>query len=403
MNTHITRLKERRASLWDQAKALLDTAEGEKRDLSAEETKQWDALNADIDAIDKRATELHEAEQRRAAADAAFDALLGKPTDRTVPEPEGLAVQFRRLAAGEIRSVEVAPPPGAEARAQTKGTATAGGNTVPTSFYGRLVEHLVEVSGVMTAGPTVLNTSSGETLEIPITTDHGGAALVPEAGTIPEDDAAFGKRTLGAYKYGRLLKITRELLSDSGVDIEGYLARAAGRSLGLALGAHLITGTGTNQPLGIAPTATAGVTGAGATPTADELIDLFYSVIAPYRASSSCGWLLADTSIAAIRKLKDSQGQYLWQPSITVGAPDTILGKAVHSDPFVPAAAGGAKSVLFGDFTAYWVRMVGALRFERSDEHAFNQDMVTFRALLRADAMTVDQTGAIKAFVGGGE
>ncbi|GAA3472966.1 hypothetical protein GCM10018965_075190 [Nonomuraea roseola] len=203
---------------------------------------------------------------------------------------------------------------------------------------------------------------------------------------------------------GNLVQLSSELTTDTGVDLLGYLARAAGRAIGNAFGAHLVTGTGTNQPSGVAVVATTGKTGgagvAGAF-TADDLIDLFFSVIEPYRMSPSCSWMLRDASIAAARKLKDGQGQYIWQPGLVAGAPDTILGKPVRSDPNVAAIGTGAKSVLFGDFGAYFVRMVNGIRFERSDDYAFNTDMVTFRALLRGDGLLADQTGAIKAFVGG--
>jgi HK97 family phage major capsid protein len=134
--------------------------------------------------------------------------------------------------------------------------------------------------------------------------------------------------------------------------------------------------------------------------TADNLIDLFYSVIAPYRASSSAYWVTKDSSLASIRKLKDTTNQYIWQPSLQAGAPDLLLGKALVTDPNVAAPAVNAKSVIFGDMSQYFVRMAGGVRFERSDDFAFNTDLVTFRCLLRADAALVDLTGAVKVFVG---
>jgi HK97 family phage major capsid protein len=150
--------------------------------------------------------------------------------------------------------------------------------------------------------------------------------------------------------------------------------------------------------------ASLGVTGATTAAagkfTADELIDLFYSVIAPYRNSSSCGWLMRDTTMGAVRKLKDTTGQYLWQPSIQVGVPDTLLSKPVNTDPNVAAVALGAKSVVFGDFSQYFVRQVNGIRFERSDDFAFNTDLTTYRCIVRADGDLVDTTGAIKYFIG---
>jgi len=403
MSEFIKRLQERRANVWEQAKALLDTAEGEKRDLTAEEEQTYQRLNADIDAIDARAKDMVEAEQRTKDADEAFRALLAKPQTQERKGPESDS-ELRRWARGEMRGFDVAAPSGVSFRDLVKGTTTAGGNTVPVTFYGQLMAHLIEVSGLMMAGPTVLNTASGETIEMPVTTAHSTATLTPEATALTESDPAFAKRSLGAYKYGVLLQISSELLSDTGVDLEGYLSMQAGRALGNAFGADAVTGNGSSKPTGVMTTATTGktgATGAAGAFTADDLIDLYYSVISPYRNSTSCGWLMRDATLGAARKLKDLQGQYLWQPSIQEGAPDTLLGKPVHTDPNVAAVALSAKSVAFGDFSQYFVRMAGGVRFERSDDYAFNSDLVTYRAIIRADGLLIDQTGAVKVFAGG--
>lgn len=402
-------LREERANIWEQGKALLDYAASEKRDLSAEEDTQWRALNSDLDRIDKRVKELEEGEQRTRDMEAAFDNIERRPS--TDPADE----QRRQSADAEIRSyfqgkagkaAEFGPgrPMGTEEyRTLSKLTAGAGANTVKVSFYERLMAHLIEVSGVMSAGPTVLTTDSGEQIQIPKTTSHSSAALVAEAGTISASDPAFGQVPLDAYKYGTLVQVSTELITDTSVDLLGYVAMQAGRALGNAFGAHAITGNGSSQPNGIVTAATLGVTGSASVSGAfsyDNLVDLFYSVIEPYRRSASCGWLLRDASLATVRKIKDSQNRPLWEPSMQAGVPDTILGKPVHTDPNVAAVALSAKSLLFGDFSQYFVRMVGGLRFERSDDYAFNTDLVTFRALLRADGDLVDTTGAVKYFIG---
>lgn len=399
---YIKTLREKRNTLWEQAKELLDAAEADKRELTGEEEQTYQRLNADLDRIDERVKEIAEAEQRTKDADAAFSKLLDQPVEG--PAKERSNDGLRAFLRGEARSFEIRPQEPVDFRTLVKGTATAGGNTVRTSFYNRLVEYMIESSGLLAAGPTVLNTESGEPIEIPVVTAFSTAALVPEGGQIPTSEPAFGKRTLGAYKYGELMKVSSELLTDTAVDLEGFLARQAGRALGNAFGAAALTGTGTNQPAGLVNSASAGITGdTGATGgfTADNLIDLYYSVIAPYRNSSSAGWLAKDATMAAIRKLKDQQGQYLWAPSLQVGQPDTLLGKPVYTDPNIAGVDLGAKSVLFGDLSAYYVRFAGGVRFERSDDFDFDHDLVTFRALLRADGLLADQTGAVKYFVGG--
>jgi HK97 family phage major capsid protein len=209
-----------------------------------------------------------------------------------------------------------------------------------------------------------------------------------------------------------MIQVSRELLTDTGVDLEGYLAMQAGRALGNAFGAHAITGDGSSKPRGVVTDATVGKTGLTGDSGgfgdqsvvgegADQLIDLFHSVIAPYRMSQACRWMMNDTTAGVIRKIKTTEGQYIWQPSVIAGQPDTILGKPVLTDPNVASVGLSAKSVVFGDFSQYFVRLAGGIRFERSDEFAFGNDLVTFRCLMRADAALVDLTGAVKVFQGG--
>lgn len=415
MSEYITRLKERRASVWEQTKALLDAAEGEKRELTAEEETTYQRLNTDLDAIDARAKDLLDAEQRAKDADAAFAALLAKPADRNAgagaEKAEVERVRGWLTGQSGTRSIDIRPdsPMPIDSRTLSKLSAGAGANTVPISFYNRLVQHMTENSGVLSTGPTVLRTATGEQMQIPKTTAHSASAsIVAEAGTLAANDPTFGQVSLDAYKYGFLLQVSHELANDTAVDLLGYLAMQAGRALGNGFGAHLVTGTGSSQPNGVVTASTLGKTGSASVAGAasgDDLIDLFYSVIAPYRNSLSCSWLMRDSSVASIRKLKDGTGgaglgNYLWQPGLTADTPDSILGKPLYTDPNMAATGLAAKSILFGDFSSYFVREVEALRFERSDDYAFNTDLITYRAILRGDGDLVDTTGAIKHFIG---
>jgi len=395
----IKRLSERRMNAWEQAKEILEVAEAEGRDLSGEEEAAWQKANTDLDSLDQRINSIAAAEKRAADQAAAFEAIERQPQVRA----EGVekADPVRQLATGEIRSLTI------ESRDLTKGSATAGGNTVPTSFAGMLWEHLVESAAILDVC-TVWRTSGGETIEVPVTTTHATGALITEGSTLTESDAAFAKRSLGAYKYAYSFQVSSELLADTGVDLQGYFARRAGEALGNALGADLATGNGSSKPSGVVQTSTLGVTGAtsvAGVPNGDNLIDLFYSVIAPYRNRPSAVWLMRDTTAATIRKIKDSSGgagvgNYLWQPGFGV-APDTILGKRVVIEPNIAATATSAKSVVFGDMSAYFARIAGGVRFERSDDFAFQNDLVTFRAILRGDGVLGDQSGAVKHFAGG--
>jgi len=411
------RLGERRNSVIAEARAIAEKAVDENRKFSAEEQGQYDALNTEIDDLQKRITSYIAQAKRTKEQDEAFAELEGR-----VPEPSkdertrSVGDELRSFLAGEPgspRHLDVMPTARTvptSYRDLSKLTDAAGKFTVPTSFYNQLVEHMIEVSGILQAGPTVLNTGSGESLQIPKTLTHTTSpAIVLEAGALLEADPTFGQTTLSAFKYGRLLQVSRELLTDTGVDLEGYLARSIGRALGNAFGEDMVLGAGTTEPRGIALDAGAGVTGpAGTTVTFgnqatvgqgfDLIISLYHSVISPYRSSRSCAFVMNDTTASLVRRIKSTEGVYVWQPSVTVGQPDTILGKPVFIDPFVASPAASAESIFFGDWAAYFVRYAGGIRFERSDDFAFGNDLVSFRAILRADAALVDLTGAIKSF-----
>lgn len=410
MSDIVKRLRDRRLNVWEQAKGVAERAVDENRALSAEEQGQWDAMNEELDNLDKRIKSALDTEQRSRDADEAFDRLSGKPQVRGGMQESQADSELRAFLRGDQgapRYIDVRREPGAPSlnlRALSKLTTGAGGNTVPTSFYDQLVAHLIEVSGVMQTNPTVLNTNSGETIQIPKTTAHSTAASAAEAATLPSSDPTFGLVSLGAYKFGWTGRVSRELVDDTGVDLSGYLAMQAGRALGNKFGADLVTGTGTAQPTGFMTSATIGVTGTttgqgGAAQYAD-LVDLQYSVIAPYRSSRSCYWIMKDATVGGLRKLRDTTGQPIWQPSMQVGAPDLLLGKPIVSDPFMPAVLTGAQSIAFGDFSQFFVRMVGGIRFERSDDFLFDSDMVAYRAILRGDGALVDLTGAIKTYKG---
>ncbi len=414
MSEVVKRLRDRRLNVWEQAKELADRAAEENRAFTPEEQSSWDSSNGELDALDKRIKNVIDGEQRAKDTEDAFSKLEGQPVtgkNGNLPENKRVAElrAFALGAPGAPRHYDIRPEGPVEQRLLSKLSGAAGLNVVPTTFYDRLVAHLIEVSAVLQAGPTVLTTDSGESIQIPKTTAHSTAAIVTEGAQVQPSEPAFGQITLGAFKYGAMMFISRELLQDAGVDLEGYLSFQAGRGIGNKFGQDMVVGAGTTLPRGIVLDATSGVTGStvaqGASvigaPTADNLIDLFYSVIAPYRNSRQAAWLVKDSTMAAIRKLKDTTGQYIFQPSLTAGTPDTLLGKPIYTDPYVAAIGSAAKSVIFGDFSQYYVRVVGGVRFERSDEFRFDTDQVSFRVLLRADAALVDLTGAVKFMTGG--
>ena len=298
-------------------RSLADEAEG--REFTAEERETEDKLNADIGLLGERIDAgLGELEKRHNedTQTERFDKLVEAGTVETRDTDPETAAQddadtIRRLARGEIRSAEFTPAT-AEVRDLTAGTATDGAELVPTTLFGRVHEHLIELSTVMQANATVITTAGGEDLVVPKTTSFSAAAIVAEAGTITESDPQWTTVTLGAYKYGFLTQVSSELLQDSQFDVVEFLARQGGRALGNGIGAHLVSGTGSGQPAGI-DTATTGVTAADAAViTTDELIDLQHSVLSPYRQSAA--WIMNDSTVQHIRKKKDADGNYIWRP-----------------------------------------------------------------------------------------
>lgn len=405
MEELIKQLIEKRANAWEHAKAFLDRADENGR-LSSEDTEAYERANQEISELDTRIDELHQthlANQKAETYREDYEKLIA-PDFRDAQKKQEHAT-FRALAKGDIDHVtldfrgiqrHIDPKTGMlELRPRAdlgRDTNTAGGNTVPTDFLNQLYQHMIHASAIRQTNVRILPTANGNALELPKTSVYGTAALKGEGTALAEADPTFGKLTLNAWKYGQLLQISNELLDDSGVDIEGFIATDLGRALGQVTGAAFVTGDGSNKPRGVmtAVAADAGtaVQVASATVESDNLIDLFYDVIPPYRANGF--WLMADSTAQAIRKLKNGDDQYVWQPGLQVGQPDQILGRPVVVDPNVAAIGSANLSVAFGDFNGFIIREVSPIRVERSNDYAFNTDQVTFRSVQRVDSDLID-------------
>jgi HK97 family phage major capsid protein len=297
------------------------------------------------------------------------------------------------MAKGEIRSHMF------EKRDVVK---TSAGAPVPTSFYDQVIM-LARTVGPMLQTSTVLNTASGENLQIPSLAQYSTAAIVGEGTAIAESDPVFNSFiTLGAYKFSFLVQLSRELVEDSGVDILRFLADQTGNELGVRVNASLTTGSGTNQPKGIVVASAVGVTGGTAVSgafTADNLIDLVYSVDTAGRRLAGSGFQMNAKSIGAMRKLKDTAGNFVFQPALSADANDLLLGYPVFENPAMADTATSAKSVIFGHLPSYFVRSVGGIKLDRSDDFAFSTDLITFRATMRVDG-NLPQTSHVKHFIG---
>lgn len=394
MSDMLKRLLETRANVWEQTKAHLDTVEKEGREFTGEADETYSKLNERMSELDKRIADEHSLAQRNKQADeirAQYPDAKVEPERAKVTTDEDI---LRSLVSGERRSFEF--------RDLSKLSAGAGANTVATNFYAQLQEHMIENSAIRQTNVTVLTTDGGQALQVPKTTTHPTAGIIAEAGSITESDAVFGQVTLDAFKYAFSVQVSSELENDTGINLTEYLSRIGGQALGNGSGAHFVTGDGSSKPNGVVTASTLGVTGgAGVTGafTVDNLIDLYYSVIGPYRGRGT--WLMGDAAIKAARKLKDAtSGEYLWNNSVLADEPNTLLGRPVVNDTNVADPALSAKSVVFGDMSKYFIRDVKGVRVERSADFAFQNDLITWRFILRTDGDLIDTTGAVKHFIG---
>jgi HK97 family phage major capsid protein len=394
MSEYIQQQAEARAKAWEEAKALLDSAAAEKRELTGEENQTYDRIMADLDqrsAVIETMNAQAERENRAAEAMKGFEAQV-KPSNFAVPAIDD-AELIRSLARGEVRSHSF------EKRDVTKGST---GAPVPTSFYDQVVM-LARKVGPLLETSTIINTAGGENLQIPSLATYSTGTVSAEGAAIGESDPTFNAfKTLGAYKYSFLTQISREMVEDAGVDILGFLSAQAGNAIGYAVNGALTTGTGTTQPTGIVTAAGSGITGSTAVSgafTADNLIDLVYSVDTAGRTLPGTGFMMNAKSIGAVRKLKDTAGNYVFSPALSGDKRDLVLGYEVYENPAMADPATSAKSVLFGHLPSYFVRTVGGLRVDRSDDYAFQNDLISFRITMRTDGNLI-QTSHVKYFAG---
>lgn len=388
MSDTVKRLLERRANLVSQMREVAERAVEANRDMTADEDRQFTEMNAEVDALQKRADAMLEGEKRAKEIEESFANLAGKPVERKQEqEKKGVDSELRAWMRGQGGREFIVP------NIEHRDLSTSSSGVIDTGFRAQLWEYMVENAGVLNTGVDLLQTASGETIKLPRVTAHSAVAAVTEGLAITESDPTLGSVNSTVSKEGYVVQLSNELIDDTGVDLTGYLARSAGRSLGNAVGAAAVTAALAAASAGATTVAgTAG--GFGTQSTADQgfdyLITLFHSVIDPYRRSTSCAWLMSDPTAAKVRKIKSSEGVYAWQPSVIAGQPDTILGKPVFIDTNVPDAAVSVESILFGDWRSLVVRIAGGFRFERSDDFAFGSDLVTYRAIVRHGSVSVD-------------
>jgi HK97 family phage major capsid protein len=429
MRAQIAAVKEQRASCIEKMRGIITDAESRAENpgvLTSEQQQEFDRLKGEAEGLAKRAENMEQvagietrgtrdivppnasAEVREAAA-RTFSEYTARTSGRslsTLTATDEYRERFYAWVAGDIPATESFIPQEyrAEYRALSKASAGAGLNLVPTDFRNQLIDALREF-GVMRQLATVISTDNGDTIQIPSVTSHGVSTWTAENAAITESDEAFGQLSLSAYANSRAMKISWQLLADSAFNLEAFTRQQFGISTGVLENTAYVAGDGSAKPTGITtqtsagvtlPNSTAGVTGfstSGAYTGADGLIGLKYSVLSPYRRNAS--WLMNDATVAKVAGLKDTTNQYIWQPGLTAGAPDMLLGSPMYTDPDMPVMAASAKSILYGDFSWYWIRDVNGIAIQRLNELFAMNGQVGFLVFHRTDGKLVN-TAAVK-------
>lgn len=325
--------------------------------------------------------------------------LTGKPGVKDEPEdkPGRASAAYKKAFWDNIRH----PGNPAIRDVLEEGTDANGGYLVPIEFEHTLVQALNENNIMRTIGCKVITTQNER--KIPVANGHTQAAWTAENGAYTESNPTFAQTSIDAFKLTDLIKVSDELLSDSFFDIEGYISEEFGRAFGEAEEDAFINGavqtgqTAIDRPTGLfipsaAGGAPSGVTAASATAiTADELISLVYSLKAPYRSKAK--FLMNDATVAAIRKLKDLNGVYVWQPALTAGEPDRLLGYPLYTSPKVPTMAAGARAIAFGDFSCYWIADRAGRTIKRLNELYATNGQVGFTCTERVDGKLILSEG----------
>lgn len=385
----ILEMKEKRAKTWEQAKAFLDAKQNENGMMSAEDVATYDRMEAEVVNLGKEIDRL----ERQAAIDAEMAKATSAPiTNKPSAKMEGAAGNTGRASdeyknafwTGAIRnkmSFDVQ-------NALSIGTDSEGGFLAPDEYERTLVERLEEENFFRSLAH-VIRTSSGDR-KIPIVTSKGEAAWIDEGEQFPESDDAFGQTSIGAHKLATMIKISDELLNDSVFNIEQYISREFARRIGAKEEEAFFVGDGSGKPIGIFNAtggAETGVTATSTNITFDDVMDLYYSLRAPYRNKAT--WILNDSTVKAIRKLKDGNGNYIWQPSVRDGEPDRILNRPYKTSIYVPELAAGNRVMAFGDYSHYWIADRQGRSFKRLNELFATTGQVGFLASERVDGKLI--------------
>ncbi len=376
----VKELIEKRAKAWEAAKNFVDTHEDKNGNLSAEDSATYTRMEAEIEELTNSIDRQQRAERREQELSKPVNSpITGKPykDEPAGEEKTGRASdEYRKAMLNAMRSNfrQVS-------NVLQEGVDSDGGYLVPVEYDKRLIDVLNEENIMRTLGTKI--TTSGEH-KINIAATKPAAAWIEEGGALSFGDATFDQIYLDAFKLHVAIKVTEELLYDSAFNLENYIITEFGKALANAEEDAFLNGDGKGKPLGIF-TKTGGGQSAGTLTAAlksDDLIDLIYSLKRPYRKNAS--FILNDATLAQVKKLKDNNGQYLWQPSYQAGEPDRILGYTVRTSAYAPTDA-----IAFGDYRYYNIGDRGSRSFKQLNELFAGNGMIGFVAKERVDGKLV--------------
>ena len=379
----IIEMREKRAKLWNTMEGFLDTHRNDKGVLSAEDDATYSAMEKDLNDL---SNEIRRMERRDA-----IEAELSKPVGKPIKEgPEKPVTEEKKGRASNAYKEDFGRHLRGKApihNVLSESTDADGGYLVPEEFERDIVTGLDEAN-VIRSIAKVITTQNDR--KIPISVGRSVAAWTAENAAFTESNPTFGQKEIDAYKLTDLIRISVELLQDSAFPLEEYIANEFARAFGIAEEQAFCVGTGSGQPTGIF-TANGGMVGVTAAAnnaiTADELINLVYVLKAPYRRNAK--FLMNDATISAIRKLKDGNGVYLWQPSLQAGEPDKLLGYDLYTSPYAPTMAAGAFTVAFGDFNNYWIGDRAGRTVQRLNELYATNGQIGYVATERVDGKVI--------------
>lgn len=409
-------MRERQRVLVEEARAKLAEIETAKDEARAAEIEvEYDAIMAEHDALDGKIEKLETSEARQArlaelegrgdsrrprGSDARSDDHQdGEGGEEEGPTYESAFRSYLQRGLGDLAREERSLI--RERRAQSVGTDSEGGFLVPPGFLAELIRSMAAYSPMFDEAVTrQIVTATGNGLEIPTENDTANkAVLIAENTAAADTDLAFGQIMMEAYKYtSGIIKVSAELMQDSAIDPEAEVRNAMATRFARGIGEALTIGDGTAKPHGIAVAAGAGITAAAAAAvTFDELIDLQHSVDPAYRMGAQVGWMFHDTTLKVLRKVKDADGNFIWQPAnAQTGAPALLLSHGYRINQAMPTMAASARSILFGDMGKYAVRRVREVGIRRLDERFAESDQIGFVGFARVDGEILDPA-AIKA------